>query len=248
MNAAPVWELSGWWRRVGAYIIDSILLSLAAAALIAVGFVSSGASFFNDNDEPSDGILLPMFFLGVLVLPTIYYCWMMSATNGQTVGKQALDIRVVREDGLAVDALFAFKRQILVINLLFGLVLGFFLFGLPQLIDYLWPLWDSKNQALHDKIVKSRVVMASEVAPGQSGEPPQPYFSPGQQTPPAPAQPGEPYYGQLPAPGQPQFPQAPAGAPPPPSAPPPPPAPSSPSKPYTPPPGFENPVPEDKND
>ena len=28
----------------------------------------------------------------------------------------------------------------------------------------LWPLWDEKNQALHDKIVKSRVVLAVEVS------------------------------------------------------------------------------------
>jgi uncharacterized RDD family membrane protein YckC len=27
-------------------------------------------------------------------------------------------------------------------------------------LDYLWPLWDTKNQALHDKVVGSIVVRA----------------------------------------------------------------------------------------
>ena len=26
------------------------------------------------------------------------------------------------------------------------------------LIDYLWPLWDDKRQALHDKVAKTQVV------------------------------------------------------------------------------------------
>lgn len=37
-------------------------------------------------------------------------------------------------------------------------VFGFFL--LPVILDYLWPLWDSKNQALHDKVVGSVVIRA----------------------------------------------------------------------------------------
>ena len=31
-------------------------------------------------------------------------------------------------------------------------------FFIPWLLNYLWPLWDKKNQALHDKIVSSYVV------------------------------------------------------------------------------------------
>jgi uncharacterized RDD family membrane protein YckC len=38
-----------------------------------------------------------------------------------------------------------------------------FVFGIvviPVLLDYLWPLWDQKNRALHDKVVGSVVVRA----------------------------------------------------------------------------------------
>ena len=30
--------------------------------------------------------------------------------------------------------------------------------GVALLIDFLWPLWDANSQALHDKIVGTRVV------------------------------------------------------------------------------------------
>lgn len=243
MNAVPTWELSGWWRRVGAYIIDAILIGLVSGAIVAIAMLASGAELLNAKDELSGTFVLLIMIVGYFAMPTIYYCWMMSATDGQTLGKKALDIRVVREDGLAVDAWFAFKRQILVINIFFGMILGFFLFGLPQLIDYLWPLWDAKNQALHDKVVKSRVVKAAQVIPTEGAQ--QPYFTPGEEQPsPQPAG-GQPYYGQLPPTGEAPFPQGTVAPPPPPSAPPPPPAPGGASTPYTPPPGFENPVPED---
>ena len=38
--------------------------------------------------------------------------------------------------------------------LLFGVIAGSFTFGLAPLIDYLWPLWDEENRALHDMVVE----------------------------------------------------------------------------------------------
>jgi uncharacterized RDD family membrane protein YckC len=79
--------------------------------------------------------------------------------NGQTLGKQVCNIRVVKEDGARVDIGFALLRDFVVKGLLFGTVGGFF-FGIPTLVDYLWPLWDDRKQALHDKMVSSYVVQA----------------------------------------------------------------------------------------
>jgi hypothetical protein len=31
---------------------------------------------------------------------------------------------------------------------------------IPAVLDYLWPLWDRRNQALHDKVVSSVVIKA----------------------------------------------------------------------------------------
>jgi uncharacterized RDD family membrane protein YckC len=87
--------------------------------------------------------------------------------NGQTLGKQIVGIRVIRDDGSAYGFGAAFVRQALVIRLLFGVVGGLF-FGVAQLLDYLWPLWDETNRCLHDMIVNSHVVRA-EPPPTSTG-------------------------------------------------------------------------------
>jgi len=86
--------------------------------------------------------------------------------NGQTLGKQALGIRVVRQNGQPMDYGSALVRQWLVITLLIGVVGGAFTGGIASLIDYLWPLWDSRNRAVHD-IIASTLVFARTDALGR---------------------------------------------------------------------------------
>ena len=60
---------------------------------------------------------------------------------------------------------WALLRQFVVIGLLFGAI-GSLFFSIPILLDYLWPLWDESNRALHDMIVSTHVVRADgPVAP-----------------------------------------------------------------------------------
>ena len=42
--------------------------------------------------------------------------------------------------------------------------------GLVQLLDFLWPLWDDKRQALHDKVAGTNVVLAPRKADEPSTE------------------------------------------------------------------------------
>ena len=63
----------------------------------------------------------------------------------------ALGIRVVRVDDLgAIGYRRAFGRALAV------LVLGVIPFA--GILDGLWPLWDTRNQAIHDKIASTVVV------------------------------------------------------------------------------------------
>ena len=80
--------------------------------------------------------------------------------NGQTVGKQAMGIRVVRENGQPMTIPSAIVRETLGRQLISLLSYGLYLFP-----DYLWPLRDSRNQALHDKIARTFVVAARGSAP-----------------------------------------------------------------------------------
>jgi uncharacterized RDD family membrane protein YckC len=141
--------LSSWWRRVGAYILDAIFTSLVSWVGVILIYAGSEVT----------GVILVL--VGLVVAFFYYPVTMMreGEHNGKSLGKQVLGIRVVRDDGQQVNFGFALLREFVVEYLLFSVV-GGFLFGIPWLIDVLWPLWDGENRALHDMIVKSHVVEA----------------------------------------------------------------------------------------
>jgi len=142
-------ELSGWWRRVGAYLLDAIFTSIVS--WVGVGLIYGG----------SEALGVVLVLAGIVVAFLYFPITMMreGENNGQSFGKQILGIRVIRDSGESVSFGWALLRQFVVIYLLFSVV-GGFLFGIPWLIDVLWPLWDSQNRALHDMIVSSHVVRA----------------------------------------------------------------------------------------
>lgn len=203
----PVWELSGWWRRAWAQTIDDFVVAVPATLLYLVIDGTAG-----------DVVVYAVW----LAIGAVYYPWIMLRTNGQTFGKLATGIRVVREDGSELDRNFILTREVVAKQLLFG-IFGQFLFLLPTIINYLLPIPDKSNQAIHDKMVRSRVVRANPLA-GEVAQPTPTFGGPVAE---APAWPTE--------------------EPKPPSGPPKPPDPPGGSIPYTPPPGFENPVPDDDN-
>jgi uncharacterized RDD family membrane protein YckC len=143
MSAPP---LAGWWSRVGAYLLDAIILIVVAG--IPAGIIAAivGGNAFE-----------PIWIVLAIIFQIAYPAMTMGRegrNNGQTLGHQALGIRVIKIDGSAMTAGSAIVRQFLVLGLLMGIC------GLVQLVNLLWPLWDEKNQALHDKIVNTLVVQA----------------------------------------------------------------------------------------
>jgi uncharacterized RDD family membrane protein YckC len=82
---------------------------------------------------------------------------MMARTNGKTLGRMAMGIRVVRANGRPMTFAWAMLREVVVKALLFGIAASL-TFGLASLADVLWPLWDEENRALHDFVVDTRTV------------------------------------------------------------------------------------------
>jgi uncharacterized RDD family membrane protein YckC len=157
-------ELATWWSRVGAAVLDGLLAILPMVVGIVLAAVSSGALNVVGAVLIVGGIVWAYF---------VYYPVFMARTgerNGQSLGKQVAGIRVIRDRGQAMDYGWALLRQFVVIGLLFGVV-GSFFFSIPLLLDYLWPLWDESNRALHDMIVSTHVVRADQapVAPPPPG-------------------------------------------------------------------------------
>jgi uncharacterized RDD family membrane protein YckC len=137
---SPEREYAGWWRRVGAYLLDSLLVTVVVLVVGGVLYALIG--------DAGLVIAYVLIFLG----PFAYFTYFHGRPGGQTPGKSALGIRVRREDGGDLGYGRALARYA------FTVVLSILV--IPLLIDYLWPLWDARNQSLHDKIAKSVVQLA----------------------------------------------------------------------------------------
>ena len=150
--------LSGWWRRVGAQLIDGAIIGIGAAIILGI-LAAAGLSV--DSEGGAVALIVAALFavLVITVVAFLYAPLLMSRTNGQTLGRMALGIRVIRADGGPMTFWFAMLREVLVKTLLVGVVSSA-TFGLASLLDALWPLWDEENRALHDFIVNTRVVRA----------------------------------------------------------------------------------------
>jgi uncharacterized RDD family membrane protein YckC len=125
-------QLSGWWRRVGASIIDGLIAGIPARILL---FAGSG-----------NGAIVGISYLLELVI--ILFLMYQKGSTGQSVGYRVTGIRLARlSDGQNTGGGLAIGRYLL-----------HTLDALACMIGFLWPLWDEKNQTFADKIVSTVVV------------------------------------------------------------------------------------------
>ncbi len=153
--------LAGWWSRVGALLIDGLIIGIGSIILLIAITAPFSVGFFADENVGIVSIVVGLLFatLCVTIVAFLYAPAMMARTNGQTLGRMALGIRVVRAKGQPMTFGFAMLREVAVKALLFGIAASL-TFGLSSLADALWPLWDEENRALHDFIVDTRVIRA----------------------------------------------------------------------------------------
>jgi uncharacterized RDD family membrane protein YckC len=163
MQTGPVagrYMLAGWWRRAGAQIVDGVIVSLGALALVVALTAPFSIGFFAGDDFGFASLLVGLLFaiVAVTIVALLYAPALMSRTNGKTLGRMVTGIRVVRADGGEMTFGFAMLREVAVKALLFGIA-GSITVGLANLADYLWPLWDEENRALHDFVVNTRTIL-----------------------------------------------------------------------------------------
>jgi uncharacterized RDD family membrane protein YckC len=159
---AARYALAGWWRRVGAHVIDGCVICLIALILLIGISAPFGIGFFVDGTVGIVAVIVGVLIacVCIFVAALVYAPAMMARTDGRTFGRMATGIRVVRASGAPMTFEFALLREVAVKWLLFNAVGSSVTFGLAPLIDYLWPLWDEENRALHDFVVDTRTVLA----------------------------------------------------------------------------------------
>ncbi|MEU3598274.1 RDD family protein [Streptomyces sp. NPDC006798] len=127
-------ELAHWGLRVGAFLIDMLIVLIPYLVLGTIGVIAES------------GILITVSY--ILMFGLILGLKAQEGSTGQTPGKKAAGIKLLRErDGQTVGFGMAFVRY-----------LAHILDGLPCYVGYLWPLWDDKKQTFADKICSTVVI------------------------------------------------------------------------------------------
>jgi uncharacterized RDD family membrane protein YckC len=154
------YTLAGWWSRVGATLLDGVILLVGAFLILLLFGSVFSVGFFADDQTGVVALIVGLFFavIAITIVSLLYAPLMMSRTNGKTLGRMAVGIRVVRANGEPMTFGWALLREVVIKGLLFGIA-GSVTFGLASLADVLWPLWDDENRALHDFLVDTRTVV-----------------------------------------------------------------------------------------
>lgn len=171
--------LAGWGRRLAAAILDGVIL-LPISVLAALPFWSELVGVYRDFfDESLDASAAgrpapsPMDVQGEVLGTTVAIALVGLAVNfvyvvgflawkQATPGKLALGLRVRRRETPGHLPLGVILRR-------WGAVAGPSLLGVVPfvgtigsvylLLDGLWPLWDGRRQAIHDKAAGTNVVL-----------------------------------------------------------------------------------------
>ena len=139
---------AGFIRRLGAYLIDSMLIGSVFYVVVLVGMVAL-AVVASGQDDGKDTFLvgIVLVYLTYPVLSLAYYAGMESSKMQATVGKLALGIKVVDGQGRRLGFGRATARWAGSIVSYLILYIGFFMAG-----------WTRRKQALHDLMAGTFVV------------------------------------------------------------------------------------------
>lgn len=172
--------LAGWWSRVGAAVIDGIIVGAISMLLglpLLVSYVRRSIDFAQDEfarleaggsagspfDAMTIGVQELAWLTAIGLVVGLTYHALFLRRRGATPGKMVIGLEVRLRDRPGQLPWSTIGRRLLVQNVatLFtpipfaSLVVGWF-----PLLDGLWPLWDDKKQALHDKAARTNVVLS----------------------------------------------------------------------------------------
>lgn len=145
---------AGFWKRVGAVIIDSMVLGILSGVCVTIIiFVLGGAMMLSSAGMNTLGALsygatmIFAVFMFSSILNWLYYTLMESSAKQATLGKMALGIVVTDDEGKPISFARANVRYWSKILSALFLCVGYMMAGFTP-----------KKQALHDLIASTLVV------------------------------------------------------------------------------------------
>jgi uncharacterized RDD family membrane protein YckC/phage FluMu protein Com len=137
---------AGFWVRVAAALIDSLLVSVLQFIFALLLRVATGVDESMLNQPGAIMMTIATALLGAVL--AIFYYVFFTGYSGQTPGKMALRLKVIRSDGADIGYGRAFLREVPA-KFISGILLG---------IGYLMVAFDRQKQGLHDKIADTYVI------------------------------------------------------------------------------------------
>jgi uncharacterized RDD family membrane protein YckC len=178
--------LAGWWWRVLASIIDSLLIGIVFGGILAATVFRDGLvdymnwtlnsiSYPNASLTPPSDITSTMYELELTIdVILAVYALIMLMTKGATLGQLACHLRVVPTGQGRVQGGLPIRNTVIRVVAFFVLTGGLSalitviapsgatgitgLLGFVALLDYLWAAWDGKKQTWHDKIATTQMI------------------------------------------------------------------------------------------
>ncbi|MBR2865272.1 MAG: RDD family protein [Elusimicrobiaceae bacterium] len=150
---------SGFWRRVVAFVIDSIIASFPVYLLAFPCFLILAVQTTQQGNEEISAVVFSLFslFFNFLSLLSfwLYFSFLESGKHQATWGKRILGIKVVNEHGEKISFANATGR-------FFAKILSY----LCLYIGFLFVPFTNRKRALHDMVASTYVVKA-DYQPGQ---------------------------------------------------------------------------------
>lgn len=145
-------EYAGFWVRAAARVVDLLIILAVFNLFYLLDRYGAEAGLWAGGEFGErlvhDGFSVEQVMRGIFLLgfPVFYYVYL-HGSYGQTFGKMAMRIRVLNEDGTAIDHRKALARWF-----------GYLLCDLTLYFGYFWAAFDSRKQGLHDRICRTIVV------------------------------------------------------------------------------------------
>lgn len=141
---------AGFWIRVGAYLIDYIIVNVIVVVISgAVGLLIGLVVGLSHQDDQSTIGSLAGGIGAVIALAVIifYYVRFNSGPWQATPGKRLVGIHIITESGQPVSGWLAFGRYF-----------AYMLSGLPLCLGFMWVGWNEEKKGFHDMVCKTRVI------------------------------------------------------------------------------------------
>ena len=159
IGPAPGVQFAGHGARLGAYVLDAILVGIVATVLLLIVMIPlfgalAGAAGPDGEIDSSElgavGASLGFFILGLIVVSifSLLYFPFFWARGGQTPGMKAAGIRVVNDrDGSRIGWGPALLRLV-----------GWWVSAVVFYLGFIWILVDSRRRGWHDLLAGTCVI------------------------------------------------------------------------------------------